>query len=121
MKLNHTYSKLWSLYSQAQNAKYQHIDPVKIFNSRLHDKFMHIEINGADITGIYSRKGNTITIPEREITDAITDAVNFGNVYCPGGWPTGLYEEFYASCAFLPPVSPERAIELKAMNNHINF
>ena len=40
---------------------------------------------------------------------------------CPGGWPTDLYEEFYASCAFLPPVSSDRAIELKAMNNHINF
>ncbi|MBQ7594727.1 MAG: hypothetical protein IJU48_10295 [Synergistaceae bacterium] len=47
--------------------------------------------------------------------------MNFGNVKCPGGWPTDLYEEFYASCAYLPPVNPERAIELKAVNNHIIF
>ena len=121
MRINHNYSKLWSLYNQVQNAKCQHINPVEVFNSRLHDSFMHMEINGADITGIYSRKGSTITIPEREITDAITDAVNFRNVNYPGGWPGDLLDSFEAFAATLPPVSPERATEIKAVNNHIDF
>ena len=110
-----------SLYTQIQNAKYHHINPVEVFNSRLHDSVMHMEINGADITGIYSRKGSTITIPEREITDAITDAVNFGNVNCPGGWPGDLLDRFEAFAATLPPVNPDRATELKAVNNHIEI
>ena len=67
MRINHNYSKLWSLYNQVQNAKCQHINPVEVFNSRLHDSFMHMEINGADITGIYSRKGSTITIPDLQM------------------------------------------------------
>ena len=121
MRLNHDYSKLWKLCSQIQNARYQHIDPAEIFNSRLHDKFMHITINGPDFSGIYSRKGNTVTIPEREIIDAITDAVNFSRVTCPGGWSTDLLERFEAFTATLPPVSPERAIPLKAENNCITF
>ena len=61
------YAGLMSLYTQIQNAKYHRINPAEIFNSRLHDSFVHMEINGADITGIYSRKGSTITIPDLQM------------------------------------------------------
>ena len=44
------YAGLMSLYTQIQNAKYHHINPAEIFNSRLHDKFMHIAYTRAKIT-----------------------------------------------------------------------
>ena len=40
------YAGLMNLYTQIQNAKYQHIDPVEIFNSRLHDSFLQIDFRG---------------------------------------------------------------------------
>lgn len=121
INVNHSYAGLWQLYSQVQMSKIQSINPVELFNSRLQDKFLHVELKEACITGIYSRNGNTITIPEREIIDAITDAVNFNNVTCPGGWPTDLLERFEVFTATLPPVSPERAIPLEAEDNYITF
>ena len=116
------YMGLMNLYTQIQNAKYQHIDPAEIFNSRLHDSFLQIDFRGLNFTGVYSSNGNTITIPDREVANAMVDAVNWVNgSKCVGrSWsgPDGAYERFVAS---LPPVTPDRATELHAVNNHITI
>ncbi len=114
------YVGLMNLYTEIQNTKYQHIDLVKTINSRLHEGGLQLDFKSINFTGVYSCNGNTITIPDREIANAIVDAVNWVNGGCCAGWsgPDGAYEKFVAS---LPAVTPDRATELHAVNNHITI